>query len=174
MPDVKDDLRTFLRDNFDDTAVSVPFTNDDDIVFADYDGAREYPQVAIVSRDPVVTGGGQTGATGIDPSGAGPVQDVVYLVQVDCWGGPEDEQVYQDTGYGNGYSLAYASVTHADTVAVQLAEEVAATCRVGSDGAPDGYEWLMADPPQEADDTEESPTHHREIVTVRMKVTYTP
>jgi hypothetical protein len=57
-------------------------------------------------------------------------------------------------------------------VANELGEEVAETCRVGVDGAPAGYEWMFADPPAEGDDTEESPTVHREIVTVRMKVTY--
>jgi len=162
MPDVKEDLVTYLRGNFDDTAPSVPWTNDEDIAHADYDGHRDYPQVAIVSRDPVVPGGGNTGATGIDAGGGGPIQDVVYLVQVDCWGGPDDETVYAEAD------------VHPDTVAVELAEEVAETCRVGEDGAPAGYEWLMADPPQEADDVEESPAHHREIVQVRMKWTYTP
>lgn len=162
MVDPKADLREFLRANFDDTAPSVPWTNSDDIVFADYDGDREFPQVAIVTKDPTVPGGGQTGATGIDPSGAGAIQDVVYSLQVDCWGGPDDDQTYQDHG------------SHPDIVANELGEEVAATCRVGTQGAPSGYEWLYASPPREADDIEESPTEHREIVTVRMKVTYTP
>lgn len=163
MVDPKDDLRTFLRSNFDDSVVSVPFANADDIVFADYDGGvGPYPQVAIVSKDPVVPGGGQTQATGIDPSGAGAIQDVIYLVQVDCWGGPDDATVYATNG------------SHPDIVANEIAEEVAATCRVGSDGAPSGYEWVYAEPPTEADDVDASPTEHREIVTVRMKVTYTP
>lgn len=163
MVDPKADLRTFLRTNFDSTAISVSFTNDDDIVFADYDGgAGPYPQVAIVSKDPVVLGGGQTQATGIDPGGGGGIQDVVYLVTVDCWGGPDDADVYDTDG------------SHPDIVANELGEGVAATCRIGSAGSPDGYEWLFAEPPAEADDTDESPTKHREIVTVRMKVTYTP
>lgn len=162
MVDPKADLREFLRDNLNPSAISVPFTNGDDVVFADYDGEQTYPQVAIVSKDPVVPGGGQTQATGIDPSGAGPVQDVIYLVQIDCWGGPDDASIYQTEG------------SHPDTVANELGEEVAATCRVGTDGAPDGYEWLMAGPPTEADDTDESPTKHRDIVTARLKVTYTP
>jgi len=161
MVDPKGDLVEYLRDNVDGSAASVPFTNADDIVFADYDGgAGPFPQVAVVSKDPVVPGGGQTQATGSDPSGGGPIQDVIYLVQVDCWGGPDDAQVYADHG------------SHPDVVANELGEEVAATCRVGSDGAPAGYEWLFAEPPQESDDTEQSPTEHREIVTVRMKVTY--
>jgi len=97
MPDVKADLVAFLRSNFDDTAPSVSWTSSEDIVHADYDGQRDYPQVAIVSRDPVVPGGGQTNATGIDAGGNGPVQDVIYLVLVDCWGGPEDDDSYQGT-----------------------------------------------------------------------------
>jgi len=162
MPDVKADLVDFLQANFDDTVPSVPWTNSDDIVFADYDGQRDYPQVAVVSRDPVVPGGGQTKATAIDPGGNGPIQDVIYLVLVDCWGGPDDLSVYDDND------------AHPDEVAVEIAEEVASVCRQGSDGAPSGYEWIMADPPTEADDIEEEPTHHREQVTVRMKYTYTP
>lgn len=162
MVDPKDDLVSHLRGNFNSGAVSVSFTNSDDIVHADYDGDRDFPEVAVVSKDPVVPGGGQTQATGIDASGAGAIQDVIYLVQVDCWGGPHDADIYASEG------------SDPDTVAVELGEEVAATCRVGSDGAPSGYEWMFAEPPQEADDVEESPTKHREIVTVRMKVTYTP
>lgn len=162
MPDVKADLVSYLRSNFNAGAVSVSWTNSDDIVHADYDGARDYPQAAIVSRDPIVQGGGTTGVTGIDPGGGGPIQDVVYLVQVDCWGGPEDDPVYTGSG------------THPDAVAVEIAEEVAETCRVGDENAPTGYNWLMADPPEEADDTDENPTHHREIVQVRMKYTYGP
>jgi hypothetical protein len=160
MIDPKGDLRVVLRNNLDASVVSVPFTNADEIVFADYDGDRSYPEVAIVSKDPVVPGGGQTQATGIDPADGSPVQDVVYLVQVDCWGGPDDDDTYQEHG------------SHPDVVANELGEAVAETCRVGSDGAPAGYEWIFAEPPTEADDTEESPTVHREIVTVRMKVTY--
>ncbi|WP_459191824.1 hypothetical protein [Halosimplex sp. J119] len=163
MVDPKSDLVGYLRANVDPSAIPVPFTNADDIVFADYDGgAGPFPQVAVVSKDPVVPGGGQTQATGIDPTGAGPVQDVIYLVQVDCWGGPDDADVYANNG------------SHPDVVANELGEEIAATCRVGSVGAPDGYEWMFAEPPTEADDTDQSPTEHRDIVTVRMKVTYAP
>lgn len=162
MVDPKDDLRTFLRTNFNSNAVSVSFTNSDDIDFADYDGNQDYPEVAIVSKDTIVPGGGQTQATGIDAGGGGGVQDVIYLVQVDCWGGPDDADVYSSDG------------SHPDIVANELGEEVARVCRAGADGAPDGYEWMFSEPPYEADDTDESPTKHREIVTVRMKVTYTP
>lgn len=161
MVDPKDDLRTFLRNNFNSNAVSVTFTNSDDIVFADYDGAQSHPEVAIVSKDTVVPGGGQTQATGIDPGGGGGIQDVIYLVQVDCWGGPDDADIYQSEG------------SHPDIVANELGEEVARVCRAGTNGLAD-YEWVFAEPPFESDDTEESPTKHREIVTVRMKVTYTP
>lgn len=163
MPDVKDDLVTFLRNNVDPSVVSVSFTNADDIVFADYDDQRSYPQVAVVSRDPVVPGGGQTGVTGIDPGGGGSIQDVVELVQVDCWGGPRDESPYEGTS------------NDPDTVANELGEEVHSTCFDATPSeAPAGYEWISADPPFEGDDTEENPTHHREIVQVRMKWTKTP
>ena len=162
MPDVKKDLVTLLRSNVDDTAPSVPWTNADDIVFADYDAHRDYPQVAVVSKDPVVPGGGQTAATGMDAGGGGPIQDRIWLTLVDCWGGPADVDAYTDTD------------THPDVVAAELADEVFDVCFQGADGAPSGYEWITADPPREADDVEESPTHHREQVTVRLKETHTP
>jgi hypothetical protein len=160
MVDPKDDLRAFLRANLDASAVSVPFASADGVVFADYDGERSYPQVAIVSKDSVVPGGGQTQATGINPADGSPIQDVVYQIQVDCWGGPEDDEVYQEHG------------SHPDIVANELGEAVADACRVGTDGAPAGYAWLFAEPPTEANDTEEIPTEHREYVIVRMKHTY--
>jgi hypothetical protein len=162
MPDIKDDLVSFLRSNFDPSAISVAFTNSDGIVHADYDGGRDYPQVAVVSADAVVAGGGQTAATGMDAGGGGPIQDRIYLVQMDCWGGVEDEAPYE------------GSNEHPDAVASELGDEVFDVCFQGTDGSPSGYEWITADPPSEADDTEENPTHHREIVNVRLKWTYTP
>jgi len=162
MPDAKDDLVSFLRSNFDDTAPSVPWTNSDDIVHADYDGSRDYPQIAVVSSDFIVPGGGQTQATGMDAGGAGPIQDRIYLIQTDCWGGPDTESVYNQQN------------THPDVVATELADEVFSTCFQGTDASPSGYEWITADPPEEADDVEETPTHHRQIVNVRLKWTYTP
>lgn len=160
--DPKADLRDFVESNFDDTVPSVPFDRVDDVQIANYDVGPDWPEIAIVSADPVVPGGGQTGATGIDPSGAGPIQDVVYRILVDCWGGPRDAQVYQDHG------------SDPDTVAVELSQELAATCRVGSDGSPSGYEWIFADPPRDANDVEAEPTEHRQQVPVRLKTTYTP
>lgn len=162
MVDPKDDLVEFLRGNVDGTAFSVPFDNAEDIVHADYEGTREYPEIAVVSKDSITPGGGQTGATGIDPTGAGAIQDTIYLIQVDCWGGVEDEDPYPGLD------------THPDIVAVELGEEVARVCRVTPENAPEGYEWMFCHPPYEADDTDASPTSHREIVEVRMKVTYTP
>jgi hypothetical protein len=166
--DPKNDLVAFLRANFDSTALSVSFTPGDetdttadgDIKFADYDGAREYPQVAVVSKDSTVVGGGDTQVSAMDGGGGGPVQNTIYLIQVDCWGGPDDAPIYESGG------------SHPDIVANELGEEVAATCRVGTDGAPDGYGWMMSEPPFEADDTNETPARHREIVTVRMATTY--
>lgn len=163
MADPKEDLLNFLRSNFTPGNVSVSFTNADDIVHADYDGgAGPFPQVAIVSRDNSIVGGGETGVTAIDVANDGPVQTVIESIQVDCWGGPRDADIYDSEG------------SDPDTVANELAEEVASVCRVGTDGVPSGYGWMMAEPPFEADDTEEDPTEHREIVIVRMGHGYGP
>ena len=39
---------------------------------------------------------------------------------------------------------------------------------------PDGYEWVNAEPPTEANDVERSPTAYRDIVVARLKHTETP
>lgn len=157
--DPKADLRDFLEPLASDWDTSIDI-DADDVVVSDSRGDRTYPQVSIVSADSIVAGGGNTAATGIDPGGGGPIQDAIYLVQVDCWGGPADASVYAGTD------------THPDVVARELGEAVAEACRVGADGAPAGYEWIMAEPPFESDDTDPAWPVHREIVTVRMKVTY--
>jgi hypothetical protein len=160
MVDPKKDLRDYLRNNLNTGALTVPMSTSD-IVIGDPDGSRTYPQAAVTTKDPIVPGGGETQATGINPAkGSAPIQDVVYTVQVDCWGGPHDADVYANHG------------SNPDRVANDLGEEVAATCRVGQSGSPANYEWLFAGPPQEADDTDHNPTSHREVVTARLKVTF--
>jgi hypothetical protein len=39
---------------------------------------------------------------------------------------------------------------------------------------PDGYEWVNAEPPIEANDPEQSPTKYRRYVIARLKYTKTP
>lgn len=153
------DLRDFLRSELAGDDTSVSFTPSDDVIVGTGDGVEEYPTVAIASKDPVVPGGGQTAATGIDPSGAGAIQDTVWLCQIDCWGGP---------ARGN-------PDTHPTVVAGELASAVhAALFETVPEDAPAGYEWVSAEPPTVADDTEANPTHHREIVIARAKSTYRP
>jgi hypothetical protein len=121
--DIKSDLVAFLRTHFDESEIPVTFeagdpadpTTVEGVRFAAYDGANDYPQVAIVSEDPVVPGGGQTQMTGIDAGGKGGIQDVVTSVQIDCWGGPHDADIYQSEG------------AHPDVVANALARETHAS-----------------------------------------------
>ena len=153
MPDdPTDDLVSLLRSNFDATAISVGFTPADDIDHANYSGANDYPQVAIVSNDPVIPGGGQTGYTTIAGDGSGPNQDTIATILVDCWGGPEDDGIYQGTP------------EHPDAVAAELAAEVVDTCHEQATTPPPGYDWLGARPLGDADDTDRGPTHYREQV----------
>jgi hypothetical protein len=162
MEDVSDDLVSFLRSRFNTSVVSVSFTTTD-IDHADYDGPNAYPQIAVVSEDPVVPGGGQTQFTGIDGGGGGPIQDVVVSVLVDCWGGPEDADAYQGVD------------VHPDLVATELATEVWRRClNASTDNPPDGYEWISAEPPRDADDTERNTVHYRQQVVCRLKYTWTP
>lgn len=163
MEDVSDDLVSFLRDRLDDSVVSVGFSASSDIGHADYAGANSYPQIAVVSEDPQVPGGGQTQFTGMDGGGGGPIQDVIVSILVDCWGGPTDHDAYTDVD------------VHPDLVAAELATEVQQVCLAASTvEPPDGYEWISASPPQDADDTERDAVHYRQQVAVRLKYTWTP
>jgi hypothetical protein len=163
MIDVSEDLVEFLRSRVDGGVVSVAFDPASDIDHADYDGANHYPQVAVVSEDPQVPGGGRTKFTGMDGGGAGPIQDVVVSVLVDCWGGPHDDDTYR------------GGDVHPDVVAAELATEVWETClNAAVTGAPAGYEWIGAEPPQDADDTTRDSVHYRQQVVARLKHTYTP
>ena len=174
--DIKSDLVAFLRQHFDETAIPVTFnpgptddpTADGDVRFADYDGgAGPYPNVSIVSEDPVVVGGGEAQYSGIDAGGKGGIQDVVTSVQIDCWGGPHDAEIYANED------------SHPDVVANALGRE---THRVlfeadeSDEGPPlpDGYEWINAEQPVENNDTERSPTHYRRFVVARTKHTERP
>ncbi|WP_324757093.1 hypothetical protein [Haloarcula montana] len=170
--DIKKDLVAFLREHFDDSVVPVTFdagdptqpATDGDVRFADYDGANDYPQVAIASEDPTVAGGGETGYSGMDPGGNGGIQDTITSVQIDCWGGPDDADIYQSDG------------SHPDVVANALGREVhdiLFEADESDDGppTPDGYDWVNAQPPTESNDTERSPTHYRRFVVARLKHT---
>lgn len=173
--DIKSDLIAFLRQHFDESVVSVTFspgdpadpTTEEGIRFADYDGANEYPQIAVVSEDPTLPGGGTTGYSAMDAGGKGGIQDVITSVQIDCWGGPDNDDIYQSEG------------SHPDPVANQLARE---THRVlfeadeSDEGppVPDGYEWVNAEQPVESNDTERNPTHFRRYVIARLKHTERP
>jgi len=161
--DPSDDLVSFLQTNFDSSVVSVSFSTSSDIDHANYEGPNDYPQVAVVSEDPFVLGGGVTGFTGIDPDGDGPVQDVIVEILVDCWGGPETETVYQNND------------VHPDTVATELAHEVWQTCNdAAAADSPSGYAWVSADPPRDADDTDRQQTHYRQQVVCRLKHRHSP
>lgn len=160
MTDISETVVEFLRAEVDPSAVPVPFDPGEDIGFAEYDQGIDYPRVATVSEDPVVPGGGETGYTAIDPGGGPPIQDRIFLIVVDCWGGPVDDPTYQNNG------------SHPDVVANALGHEVAdAALTAAADGAPDPLDWISAEPPVTANDVERDPTHYRRQVTIRAKTT---
>jgi hypothetical protein len=161
-PDPKGDLRDWLRTRFDDTAISVAFDPDADLVVANYDVGPSWPSVAIDSSDFVTVGGGQTGATAFDPGGAGAYQDGYYSIRVDCWGGPHDAEVYAGTP------------TDPDTVAEELGQELHRAARGGEQARPAGYRWSFADPPSDANTVQADPTEYRRQVTVRLGYQYEP
>jgi hypothetical protein len=173
--DIKQDLVTFLRTYIDETSITVSFDSGNPskpnasggVRFADYDGENEYPQIAIASEDPSVSGGGQSRYSGIDAGGRGGIQDVITSVQIDCWGGPDTAEVYQTEG------------SHPDVVANELGREVHRVLFEADEAAegppvPDGYEWVNAEPPTESNDTNRSPTHYRRVVIGLLKHTERP
>ena len=165
--DVKQDLIEFLRTHIDESVVAVSFTASEDIGFGAYDDVDQDVYITPASADSVVPGGGQTQYSGIDPSGAGGVADVVVSLQLDCWGGDRESPVYDGVD------------SHPDIVANALSQEVYDLLFDADDGAdgppvPDGYDWVNAEPPTEADDVEQSPTKYRDIVVARMKYTKQP
>lgn len=165
--DIKQDVIEFLRANIDTSAISVSFSASDDIGFAQYDDVDQDVYVTPVSEDPVVPGGGQTGYSGIDAGGRGGIADVVVSVQIDCWAGDRDADVYQTAD------------SHPDIVANELSQEVYRVLFDADESSsgpavPSGYEWVNAEPPTDADDVEESPTKYRDTVLARLKYTQTP
>jgi len=150
--DPNDDLVSFLQSNVNGGNISVSFTPSDDIGHANYEGANSYPQIAVVTNDPVIPGGGQTGYTSISSDGSGPNQATIATILVDCWGGPEDDDTYQ------------RGSDHPADIAAELAEEVRRACHASATNPPSGYDWLGARRRGDAHDTDRNPTHYREQV----------
>ena len=165
--DIHSDLVDHLRAYVDETALSVPFDTQDDIGPAAYDDVGQEVYATPVSKDPRVPGGGETGYSGIDAGGRGGIQDTVVSVQIDCWGGDRDADVY------------VGADSDPNTVANELAQEVHRVLFESDEAdagppVPDGYKWVNAEPPTGADDPERSPTKYRDIVIARVKYTKTP
>ncbi|WP_331232695.1 hypothetical protein [Natronorarus salvus] len=152
--DVKQDLIDFLHAEFPFSEVSVTFT-EEDIDFPDYDGGLSYPSIRPATKDTTVPGSGVTGFTGIDPGGAGPTQNPVTTVQVDCWGGTTQTGRIQEAD------------VHPGTVATELAELVRETCRNNATDV-EGYQFVGTTEASEAHDSDRSPTVYREFVIVAM------
>jgi len=165
--DVTTDIIDHLRSEVTAASIPVSFSTSDDIGYAQYDDTESDVYVTPVSEDPVVPGGGQTQYSGIDPGGAGPIQDVVTSVQIDCWGGDIDTPRNQAAG------------VHPHTVANDLGREVHRVLFESSEASssppvPSGYHWVNADPPRTADDSEASPTKYRRVVVAYAKHLETP
>lgn len=162
--DVKSDIIDFLRSHVDTSVIDVPFDKSDDIGFAAYDDVDQSVYVTPASEDGVVVGGGESRYSGMDGTGKGGIQDVVTTVQVDCWGGDRDDDVY--TGVDS----------HPDIVANALSREVHRVLFESGESndeipTPDGYEWVNAEPPVEANDVQETPTKYRRYVVAVTKHT---
>lgn len=157
--DVKEAVRDFLRTHVDSSNIPVSWTNSDDIVVANYDVGPDYPEVSVVSDDPVVLGGGTTQFTAIEPTGGSPVQEVYSLVQVDCWGGTVTTEAN------------LTADVHPDETANEIGQEV---WNVVNDNAVNisGYDWISASPPTDDSDTSgDGETEYRRIVSVRLGYT---
>lgn len=159
----KEDLRDWVRPRFDDSAISVPFTAADDLDIANRDVGPSWPSIEIAASDPIVPGGGPMDMTGMDPGGGGAIQDQIYAIHVDCWGGPRDAAVYADHG------------SDPVTVADELGQELHSAAWATPENAPAGYNGAVsATPPMDAPETDATPTEHRTVVRVFLKATHTP
>ena len=158
MTGVSSDLVKFLREQADFDDVDVAFNPSEHVHQSNPDGNRRYPSVVTVSEDFVVPGGGSSQFTAMSDGKA--LQDRVWLILVDCWGGPVTAKVYEGVD------------SHPDDVADALSNAVSDACIDASAvSPPTGYEWVSADPPQTANDEERKRTHYRRQVTCRMKTT---
>lgn len=154
------DLRDFLQgsNGIDTSTLSFSFSTSDDVVVSDPEGGPSYPEAAVASKDPTIPGGPATRFTGYDPSGAGPIQESIVSLQVDCWGGTEEDGTIQTDD------------VHPATAAEELAEAVWQACfDANAASPPSGYEWVAADRPFQNHDTTESPPAYRESTICYLK-----
>jgi len=82
-----DTIVKLLRREFEAAAVSVPFTNDDDIEPVTDGSPPDPPYVTVSNKDESVVGGGDTNVTGFAPDGSGGVQINLGTLLVECNGG---------------------------------------------------------------------------------------
>lgn len=155
LKDPKLDLRGFLRTNVATGDLSIPFDANTQIDIADYDGGISTPSVALGPEDTIPVGGGPTGYTGMDGGGAGPTQDLMTSIAVDCWGGNERTDVL------------VSNDVDPDTVANELAQVVWDAIHDNS-GDLSGYDRISVTEAREANDDRSSPTEYRRKLRARL------
>lgn len=153
--DPKRDLRWFLRQNLETDLLSFPFNADEQVDIADFDGGIEAPSIMIQAMNKTVPGGGTTGYTGIDGSGAGPTQDIQVSIQVDCWGGNIRSGAVREYG-----------ITP-DEIATELGELVSKAGRDNSRNL-SNYRLISIPETQQNNDDRSNPTEYRQTTFARL------
>lgn len=79
------EIKNLIRDEWDETIYDVgeQFVPSVHHGWVDSDG--DYYEITVANPDESPVRGGETGYSGIDPTGAGPTQDIVGTVDVNCW-----------------------------------------------------------------------------------------
>jgi hypothetical protein len=91
-------VKNLIRDAWDETLYDAGEQFVPSVHHGWVDPEGDVYEITISNPDESPVGGGETGYTGIDPSGAGPVQEIGGTVDVNCWAA-------RDRAGTNGVSL---------------------------------------------------------------------
>lgn len=156
-PDEAADLVAWLRGRLDWTAIDAdPAALDVD--FPNYEGGVDTPGIRVSTPETDTLRGGATGYSGMSPGGEGPTQDLRTTLQVDAWGGTENDGDVLES--------------HPDVVATQLRSEVWRV--VLEDPAPEGYQYLSVLDTSTGHDTDADPVEYRQILFVALGYSLRP
>ena len=140
--DPKLKIRDLLRAGWDNTDVPVGL-DESDIHTGWYDDGKSFPQVAVSNRNENVSGGGQSGFSGIAGDGSGGVQNRTGTVLVTSFAGSRED--YDSNG-----------------LAQFQAEEMgnAISRIIGANQSPGEYLTLSVGPREDLIDTDSNPTEY--------------
>jgi hypothetical protein len=154
--DVRLTIRNLLRSNWNNSSLPVG-VSDDDIHTGWYDDGKGFPQISVTNTDGGAVGGGRTGYSAIDASGAGGIQLRSGTVLVTAWAGSRDD--YDSRGLEELQAEEMATVI----------EEI-----IGSNQSPGQLDSLSVDRRRKLVDSDANPVEHYVQFDVRFTWRKTP